>query len=48
MLPNLKGHCLLLDVGANPDTKTPHFREFAVMGSIYAELAFHKKPRRSA
>ena len=42
VLPNLKGHCLLLDVGANPDTKTPHFREFAVMGSIYAELAFHK------
>ncbi len=43
VLPNLTGHCLLLDVGANPDTKTPHFREFAVMGSIYAELAFGKK-----
>ena len=43
VLPNLTGHCLLLDVGANPDTKTPHFREFAVMGSIYAELAFRKK-----
>ena len=43
VLPNLKGHCLLLDVGANPDTKTPHFREFAVMGSIYAELVFHKE-----
>ena len=43
VLPNLKGHCLLLDVGANPDAKTPHFREFAVMGSIYAELAFGKK-----
>ena len=42
VLPNLKGHCLLLDVGANPDTKTPHFREFAVMGSIYAELVFRK------
>jgi len=43
VLPNLKGHCLLLDVGANPDIKTPHFKEFAVMGSIYAELAFGKK-----
>ena len=43
VLPNLTGHCLLLDVGANPDTKTPHFREFAVMGSIYAELVFGKK-----
>ena len=43
VLPNLTGHCLLLDVGANPDLKTPHFKEFAVMGSIYAELAFGKK-----
>ncbi len=43
VLPNLTGHCLLLDVGANPDAKTQHFKEFAVMGSIYAELAFGKK-----
>ncbi|HEX4439125.1 MAG TPA: phosphate acyltransferase PlsX [Thermoanaerobaculia bacterium] len=43
VLPNLTGHCLLLDVGANPDAKTAQFREFAVMGSIYAELAFGKK-----
>ena len=43
VLPNLTGHCLLLDVGANPDTKTPHFKEFAIMGSVYAELAFGRK-----
>jgi phosphate acyltransferase len=43
ILPNLKGHSLLLDVGANPDAKTEHFKEFAVMGSIYAELVFGKK-----
>ena len=43
VLPNLTGHCLLLDVGANPDAKGAQFREFAVMGSIYAELAFGKK-----
>jgi glycerol-3-phosphate acyltransferase PlsX len=43
VLPNLRGHCQLLDVGANPDAKTSHFKEFAVMGSIYAELAFGKK-----
>ena len=43
VLPKLRGHCLLLDVGANPDAKTSHFKEFAVMGSIYAELAFGKK-----
>ncbi|HEV8118625.1 MAG TPA: phosphate acyltransferase PlsX, partial [Thermoanaerobaculia bacterium] len=43
VLPNLTGHCLLLDVGANPDAKTEHFKEFAVMGSIYAQLAFGKQ-----
>ncbi len=43
VLPNLTGHCLLLDVGANPDAKTAQFKEFAVMGSIYAELAFGRK-----
>lgn len=42
ILPNLRGHCLLLDVGANPDAKTSHFKEFAVMGSIYAQLVFGK------
>ena len=42
VLPNLEGHCLLLDVGANPDAKTQHFKEFAVMGSIYAQLVFGK------
>jgi glycerol-3-phosphate acyltransferase PlsX len=42
ILPNLTGFCLLLDVGANPDAKTAHFKEFAVMGSIYAELVFGK------
>jgi glycerol-3-phosphate acyltransferase PlsX len=43
VLPNLTGHSLLLDVGANPDAKTSHFKEFAVMGSIYAQLAFGRK-----
>jgi len=43
VLPNLTGHSLLLDVGANPDAKISHFREFAVMGSIYAELVFGKE-----
>ncbi len=43
ILPNLTGHCLLLDVGANPDAKTQHFKEFAVMGSIYAQLVFGRK-----
>ena len=42
VLPNISGYCLLLDVGANPDAKVQHFKEFAVMGSIYAQLAFGK------
>jgi glycerol-3-phosphate acyltransferase PlsX len=42
VLPNLTGFSLLLDVGANPDAKTQHFKEFAVMGSIYAQLVFGK------
>ncbi|HSP95247.1 MAG TPA: phosphate acyltransferase PlsX [Thermoanaerobaculia bacterium] len=42
VLPNLTGHCLLLDVGANPEAKTQHFKEFAVMGSIYGQLVFGK------
>lgn len=42
ILPNLTGFCLLLDVGANPEAKTQHFKEFAVMGSIYAQLVFGK------
>ncbi|HSD71854.1 MAG TPA: phosphate acyltransferase PlsX, partial [Thermoanaerobaculia bacterium] len=43
VIPNLSGHCLLLDVGANPDAKTQHFKEFAVMGSLYAQLAFGRE-----
>jgi phosphate acyltransferase len=46
ILPNLSGRCLLLDVGANPDAKTQHFKEFAVMGSLYAQLAFGKDSPR--
>lgn len=46
ILPNLSGRCLLLDVGANPDAKTQHFKEFAVMGSLYAQLAFEKESPR--
>jgi glycerol-3-phosphate acyltransferase PlsX len=37
VLPNLKGRTVLLDVGANVDTKPVHLREFAVMGHFYAQ-----------
>ncbi|HEX9460797.1 MAG TPA: phosphate acyltransferase [Thermoanaerobaculia bacterium] len=40
VLPSLNGHTLLLDVGANVDTKPAHLREFAVMGHFYAQMLF--------
>src|SRR5437870_6913519 len=38
ILPSTKGHAVLLDVGANVDTKPAHLREFAVMGHFYAQM----------
>jgi phosphate acyltransferase len=40
ILPNAKGHTVLLDVGANVDSKPSHLREFAVMGHFYAQMLF--------
>ncbi len=31
------GHCVVLDVGANAECKPEYLRQFAVMGSLYAE-----------
>lgn len=35
-LPTLRGHSVLLDVGANPAAKAEHLAQYAVMGAIYA------------
>jgi len=35
--PTAKGSCIVLDIGANPDVKPDNLRQFAIMGSIYAE-----------
>ncbi|HXF69781.1 MAG TPA: phosphate acyltransferase PlsX [Thermoflexus sp.] len=35
--PTIRGHCLLLDIGANTDPKPWHLLQFAVMGAVYAE-----------
>jgi glycerol-3-phosphate acyltransferase PlsX len=40
ILPNAKGHVVLLDVGANVDAKPENLREFAVMGHYYAQMIF--------
>ncbi len=36
-LPNRVGRTVLLDVGANIDSKPEHLRQFAVMGSLFAQ-----------
>jgi len=38
VLPTRTGRMVLLDVGANVDCKPHHFRQFAVMGELYARL----------
>lgn len=40
VLPTLKGHCILMDVGANPAARPEHLYQYGVMGSIYAEQMF--------
>jgi glycerol-3-phosphate acyltransferase PlsX len=40
IVPTLKNKCLVLDVGANVDTKANNLFEFAVMGSVYMQDIF--------
>lgn len=40
ILPSQSGHTVILDVGANVDTKPNHLREFSVMGHFYAQMIF--------
>lgn len=35
--PTATGTCIVLDIGANPDVKPDNLRQFAIMGSLYAE-----------
>src|SRR5260370_648063 len=42
-VPTLKGPCVLLDIGANVDVKPEWLAQFALMGSIYAEVALGRK-----
>lgn len=37
LFPVKNGHCVVLDIGANPECKPEHLLQFAIMGSIYAE-----------
>jgi glycerol-3-phosphate acyltransferase PlsX len=47
-LPTLNGMCVLLDAGANVDVKPEWLAQFALMGSIYAELALGRVQPRVA
>src|SRR6266516_6730241 len=38
IVPNANDHTVLLDVGANVDSKASYLREFAVMGHFYAQM----------
>jgi glycerol-3-phosphate acyltransferase PlsX len=40
IVPSSKGFTVLLDVGANVDSKPEYLREFAVMGHFYAQMIF--------
>ena len=37
IFPTATGHCVVLDIGANPDCEPENLLQFAKMGSIYAE-----------
>jgi glycerol-3-phosphate acyltransferase PlsX len=38
VFPTATGSCVVVDVGANPDCKPENLLQFAIMGSIYAEI----------
>lgn len=42
IFPTLRGQCVVLDVGANVDVKPEWLAQFALMGSIYAQLALQR------
>ncbi len=46
VLPTARGRSVLLDVGANVDSKPHHLRQFAVMGHFYAQEVLHKEDPR--
>jgi glycerol-3-phosphate acyltransferase PlsX len=46
IFPTQKGHCLILDVGANADCRPEHLQQFAIMGDQYSRLVLGvEKPR---
>lgn len=45
-MPTIHGSCLIVDAGANVDSRPSHLVQFAEMGAIYAEYVLHvDRPR---
>ncbi len=44
-IPTARGHCHLLDLGANVDCSAEHLYQFAVMGAVAAEALGVARPR---
>jgi glycerol-3-phosphate acyltransferase PlsX len=44
-LPTVRSHTRVLDLGANVDSKAEHLLQFAVMGSVLAEVDGIQRPR---
>ncbi|MDS4027686.1 MAG: phosphate acyltransferase PlsX [Candidatus Contendobacter sp.] len=44
-LPTVRGHTRVLDLGANVDSKAEHLLQFAIMGSVLAEVNGIRRPR---
>jgi glycerol-3-phosphate acyltransferase PlsX len=42
-VPTLRGHSIVIDVGANVDCKPRHLLQFAIMGDVYARQIIGKK-----
>jgi glycerol-3-phosphate acyltransferase PlsX len=38
LIPNAKGYCIMMDVGANVDCKPQHLLQFGIMGHAYARI----------
>ena len=47
VFPNRTGRTVVLDVGANIDSKAEHLRQFAVMGHFYAQEVLHTPSPRN-
>jgi glycerol-3-phosphate acyltransferase PlsX len=46
LIPTLNGNCMIIDAGANADSKPKNLQQYAVMGSVYMEKVMGiQKPR---